>query len=59
MEYIGGYKMEQKKIFGVILAGGKGSRMGNVEKPKQFMELGGKPILVHTVEKFVIQPGFD
>lgn len=51
--------MEQKKIFGVILAGGKGSRMGNVEKPKQFMELGGKPILVHTVEKFVIQPGFD
>lgn len=40
--------------FGVILAGGIGSRMGNVEKPKQFLEIGSKPIIVHTVEKFVL-----
>lgn len=51
--------MKQKKIFGVILAGGKGTRMGNVEKPKQFMEIGGKAIIVHTIEKFVIHPAFD
>lgn len=51
--------MKQKKIFGVILAGGKGTRMGNVEKPKQFMEIGGKPIIAHTIEKFAVNPSFD
>ena len=38
-------------VFGVILAGGVGSRMGNVEKPKQFLKIGGKPILIHTVDQ--------
>lgn len=46
-------------VYGVVLAGGIGSRMGNVEKPKQFLELGGKPIIIHTIEKFVIHPGVD
>ena len=45
--------------FGVILAGGIGSRMGNVEKPKQFLEIGNKPIIVHTVEKFVLFDEFE
>ncbi len=45
--------------YGVVLAGGIGSRMGNVEKPKQFLELNGKPIIIHTIEKFVIHPGFE
>ena len=40
-------------IYGVILAGGKGTRMGNVERPKQFMEVGGKPIIVHTIENLI------
>ncbi|MCC8068932.1 MAG: 2-C-methyl-D-erythritol 4-phosphate cytidylyltransferase [Ruminococcus sp.] len=48
-----------KNIFGVILAGGNGSRMGNVEKPKQFMELGDKPILIHTIEKFILNNSFE
>lgn len=39
-------------VFGVILAGGIGSRMGNVEKPKQYLPVGGKPIIVHTVQRF-------
>ena len=39
-------------VFAIVLAGGKGSRMGNTDMPKQFMKLGSKPILVHTVEKF-------
>lgn len=46
-------------IYGVILAGGLGSRMGNVEKPKQFIEVGKKPIIIHTIEKFVVNPGFE
>lgn len=50
--------MENTNVYGVILAGGIGSRMGNVEKPKQFMEIGKKPIIVHTIEKFAVNPAF-
>ncbi len=46
-------------VFGIVLAGGKGSRMGNTDMPKQFMKLGSKPILMHTVEKFFVNPGID
>lgn len=46
-------------VFGVILAGGIGSRMGNVEKPKQYMQVGGKPILIYTLEKFLQQKEFE
>ena len=46
-------------IFAVVLAGGKGSRMGNTDMPKQFFKLGTKPILVHTVEKFFVNPRFE
>lgn len=49
----------KKNVYGVVLAGGVGARMGNVEKPKQFMEIGNKPIIVHTLEKFIVHPGFD
>lgn len=51
--------MEKTNVYGVVLAGGIGSRMGNVEKPKQFMEVGKKPIIIHTIEKFVVQPQFE
>lgn len=37
--------------FFIIVAGGSGSRMG-ASVPKQFLELKGKPILLHTLEKF-------
>lgn len=46
-------------VFGIVLAGGKGSRMGNTDMPKQFMKLGSKPILMHTVEKFFINPRIE
>jgi len=46
-------------IIGVIMAGGIGSRMGNIAKPKQFLTIGDKPILIHTVEKFVFHPEID
>jgi 2-C-methyl-D-erythritol 4-phosphate cytidylyltransferase len=35
----------------IIVAGGKGVRMG-CDIPKQFLLIGGKPILMHTIEKF-------
>lgn len=46
-------------IFAVILAGGTGSRMGSTDMPKQFLEIKGKPILNHTVEKFLPNPQFE
>ena len=39
-------------IFAAILAGGSGSRMGATALPKQFLPLGGKPVLLHTLEAF-------
>ena len=39
------------KKFVIIVAGGSGRRMGS-EIPKQFLELCGKPILVHTIQVF-------
>ncbi|MBR4365666.1 MAG: 2-C-methyl-D-erythritol 4-phosphate cytidylyltransferase [Bacteroidaceae bacterium] len=35
----------------IIVAGGKGLRMGS-DIPKQFLPIGGKPILMHTIEVF-------
>ncbi|MER0441309.1 2-C-methyl-D-erythritol 4-phosphate cytidylyltransferase [Emticicia sp. W12TSBA100-4] len=42
-------------IYAIIVAGGSGSRMKS-EIPKQFLPLNGKPILIHTVEKFLQIP---
>ena len=36
----------------LIFAGGTGRRMNTRSKPKQFLELHGKPILVYTLEAF-------
>ncbi len=41
--------MEQK--YAIIVAGGKGSRMQS-ETPKQFLNLNGKPVLMHTLQAF-------
>ena len=38
--------------YGLILAGGIGNRMQS-DIPKQFIEIGGKPIIVYTIEQFV------
>ena len=46
-------------VYGIVLAGGVGKRMGNAEKPKQFLTIGGKPIIVHTVEKFAMCSEFE
>ena len=46
-------------IFAAILAGGIGSRMGGTDTPKQFLNLGDKPVIVHTIEKFAINGDID
>jgi len=35
----------------IIVAAGSGTRFGGTT-PKQFLEIGGKPLLIHTIEKF-------
>ena len=42
--------MEQQ-IGVIIVAGGGGTRMGG-SRPKQFMMLGGLPVLAHTINNF-------
>ena len=44
---------------GVIFAGGVGSRMHSKDKPKQFLEIYGKPIIIHTLEHFQINELID
>lgn len=39
------------KTYALILAGGKGLRMG-ADLPKQFLPLAGKPVLMHALEAF-------
>ena len=39
------------KQYVIIVAGGKGLRMGT-ELPKQFLVVGGKPVLMHTINAF-------
>lgn len=46
-------------VFAAILAGGTGTRMGNYSLPKQFLDLGGRPVIIHTLEKFLACDGFD
>lgn len=46
-------------IYAQILAAGKGSRMGNVSMPKQFLTIKNKPILIHTLENFILIEEFD
>ena len=43
----------------VIFAGGTGSRMNTKSRPKQFLELHGKPIIIYTLEKFENHPLID
>lgn len=43
----------------IIFAGGTGTRMNTRSKPKQFLELHGKPILVYTLEVFDSHPEID
>ena len=43
----------------VIFAGGSGVRMHTKSRPKQFLELNGKPIIIYTLEQFDNHPLID
>ena len=42
----------ERKIFGIFVAGGQGTRMG-LSTPKQFLDLEGEPVLQRSIEKFL------
>ena len=46
-------------VIAMILASGTGTRMGNVECPKQFLLIYNKPLIVHTIEAFEAHDGVD
>lgn len=46
-------------INALIFAGGVGKRMNTLAKPKQFLQLYGKEIIIHTLENFQNNPMID
>ena len=46
------------KTTAIIVAAGTGSRFGS-EVPKQFLEIAGKPLVVHAIERFAAAPSVD
>lgn len=47
------------KNYALVFAGGTGQRMNTREKPKQFMLLHGKTVLVHTLHNFEQHPEIE
>jgi 2-C-methyl-D-erythritol 4-phosphate cytidylyltransferase len=45
--------------YALIFAGGTGTRMSGAAKPKQFLELHSKAIIIHTLEIFENHPQID
>ncbi|MBQ3080235.1 MAG: 2-C-methyl-D-erythritol 4-phosphate cytidylyltransferase [Clostridia bacterium] len=43
----------------LIFAGGTGKRLNSRTRPKQFLELNGKPIIIHTLEYFETSKDID
>jgi len=50
--------MKTRRNLAVIVASGAGTRMGS-KLPKQFMEIGGKPMLALTIERFEKSSSID
>lgn len=44
------------KIGVVIVAAGRGARAGQADGPKQYQRIGDRPVLAHTLEKFLSHP---
>lgn len=50
---------EKEKVKVLIFAGGAGRRMNSRSKPKQFLEVYGKPVIIHTLEHFEYHSEID
>lgn len=46
-------------VTALIFAGGSGRRMNSRSKPKQFLEMHGKPIIIYTLEHFEFHESID
>lgn len=46
-------------VTALIFAGGTGQRMNSRSRPKQFLEMHGKPIIVYTLEHFEFHESID
>lgn len=46
-------------VTALIFAGGTGQRMNTRSKPKQFLELHGKPVIIYTIEHFEYHAEID
>jgi 2-C-methyl-D-erythritol 4-phosphate cytidylyltransferase len=51
MSHLLAFFVSKMKYYAIIVAGGSGQRMKS-SVPKQFLELNGRPVLMHTLEKF-------
>ena len=49
---------DMSKVIGVILAGGSGDRFGSA-KPKQFVDVLGRPVIEYTVDAFEQNKGIE
>lgn len=47
------------KNIAIIFAGGSGKRMNTATRPKQFLELNGKPVIIYTIELFDLHTQID
>ena len=45
--------------YALIFAGGCGRRMNSKSRPKQFLELHGKEIIIYTIEHFEKHPDIE
>ena len=43
----------------IILAAGFGTRIRNLDIPKQYYEINGIPIIMYTIKKFMASNSFD
>ncbi len=46
-------------IYGAMLAGGSGTRVKSSDIPKQFIEINGQPVIIHTLKNMLKVPRFD
>ncbi len=54
------YKREdQYMVIGGILAGGLGTRMAGGGLPKQFLKIGGRPVIIRTLQRFLDNEHID
>ncbi len=50
--------MSERTTIALVVAGGRGTRLG-IDVPKQYLPLGGRAVLRHSIETFLSHPAVD